>query len=59
MAWLRAAKARALLDDRDFVLPDDLKALAGPALGHRIFLRNEGDAAPLVAELLGTVPVPL
>jgi MoxR-like ATPase len=59
MAWLRVAKARALLDDRDFVLPDDLKALAGPALAHRIFLRSEGDAAPLVAELLRTVPVPL
>ena len=59
MAWLRAAKARALLDDRDYVLPDDLKALGLAALGHRVFLRNDGDAKVLLTELLRTVPVPL
>lgn len=59
MAWLRAAKARALLDDRDYVLPDDLKALAVPALGHRVFLRSEGNADALVRDVLQGVPVPL
>ena len=33
-----AARARAALDGRDFVLPDDVKELAGPALGHRLVL---------------------
>ena len=59
MAWLRAAKARALLDDRDYVLPDDLKALAVPALGHRVFLRSEGNADALVRDVVQGVPVPL
>lgn len=33
---IRASKARAALDGRDFVLPDDLKALAVPVFGHRV-----------------------
>ncbi len=59
LAWLKVARARALLDGRDFVLPDDLKAMAVPALAHRIFLREGADAAPFVAELVRTIPVPL
>lgn len=59
LAWLRLARARALLDGRAYALPDDLKELAGPALGHRVFLRNDADAGELIAELLRTVPVPL
>ena len=59
MSWLRAAKARALLDQRDYVLPDDLKALARPVLGHRIFLKGGGDARGLVDEALGSVDVSL
>jgi MoxR-like ATPase len=59
LMWLRAAKARALLQGRDYVLPDDLKALAVPALAHRIFLRGQGCAKALVLDLIRTVPVPL
>ncbi|MBL8755870.1 MAG: MoxR family ATPase [Planctomycetes bacterium] len=59
LSWLKVARARALLDGREFVLPDDLKALAVPALAHRVFLGSGEDAAPLVAELVRTVPVPL
>jgi len=59
LAWLKAAKARALLDDRDYVLPDDLKALALATLAHRVFLHQGDDAAPLLRELLDNVPVPL
>jgi len=59
LAWLKVARARALLDGRDFVLPDDLKALAVPALAHRVFLRDDRDAAGLVTEILRTVAVPL
>jgi MoxR-like ATPase len=59
MSWLRAARARALLEGRAYVLPDDLKALARPLLGHRVFLRGGGDARGLVDEVLGAVPVEL
>lgn len=38
IALLRAARAQALLSGRDFVLPDDVKAMAPPALRHRLML---------------------
>lgn len=59
LAWLRAAKARAVFDGRDYVLPDDLKALAEPALAHRVFRRDGAPAAPLLAELVRATEVPL
>jgi len=57
-----AGQARAALDGRDHVLPDDLKRLAVPVLAHRLVLQREaGGALPdrraLVAELLVRVPV--
>jgi MoxR-like ATPase len=59
LAWLRVAKARAWLDGRDFVLPDDLKALAVPALAHRLVLHGGGNAQTLVRELVERTEVPL
>ena len=59
LAWLRAAKARAWLQGRDFVLPDDLKALAAPVLAHRLVLHGGGNAATLVRELVERTEVPL
>jgi len=59
MAWLRAARSRAYLDGRSFVLPDDLKALAVPVLAHRVFLNGGGDASELLAGVLETCPVDL
>lgn len=59
LAWLKVARARALLDERDFVLPDDLKAVAVCTLAHRIFLHRGDDAAPLVREIVDNTPVPL
>jgi len=59
MAWIGAAKARAFIDGRDYILPDDLKALAAAVLTHRIFLRGGGDAGEVVAEVLDAVPVTL
>ena len=59
LAWLRAAKGRALLHGRDYVLPDDLKALAVPSLAHRVFLRGEGSSTSLLRELLQATEVPL
>ena len=59
MSWLRSAKARALVEGRDYVVPDDLKALAEPLLGHRVFLKGGGDARAFVAEILSSVHVEL
>ena len=49
IALLRVAKARALADGRDFVSPDDVKALAEPVLAHRLILAPEARAAGLDA----------
>ena len=59
MAWLKASRARALLDNRSFVLPDDLKAMALSTLAHRIFMRHGDDAAPALREILKATPIPL
>jgi MoxR-like ATPase len=58
-----AARARAVLDGRDFVLPDDVKELVGPAFGHRIVLSPgsevEGTTREAVLkQLLDQVPTP-
>jgi MoxR-like ATPase len=61
--WLvRCAQARAIGLGRDFVLPDDVKALAEPVLAHRLItkVRAGGDAArQVVRRVLDEVPVPL
>jgi MoxR-like ATPase len=62
LALLRAARARALADGREFLVPDDLKALAVPALSHRVLLRaasgGESGAETVVSALADSVPVP-
>jgi MoxR-like ATPase len=63
LALLKLARCRAALDGRDFVLPDDVKSVAVPALAHRLTLRPELwvqqiSGADVVRELLGTVPTP-
>ena len=50
IALLRVAKARALSEGRDYVLPDDVKAIARPVLGHRLILAPEARSAGLTAE---------
>jgi MoxR-like ATPase len=42
---IRAAKASAALDDRDYVIPDDVRALAVPVLAHRLLLTAEAQIA--------------
>lgn len=59
LMWLRAAKAHAWLACRNYVLPDDLKALAMPVLGHRVFARGGGSAEAALRTVLESVPVPL
>jgi MoxR-like ATPase len=63
LAVLKVARCRAALDGRDFVTPDDVKAVAVPALAHRIALRPELwvqriRADDVVREQLETVPTP-
>jgi MoxR-like ATPase len=60
---LRAAKANAALEGRDFVTPDDVKGLAAPILRHRFVLKPEAeieglDADAAVARVLSRVEVP-
>jgi MoxR-like ATPase len=59
-----AVRAAALLDGRDYVLPDDVKALAGPVFTHRIVLSTDArirDRRPeeVLGEVLEQVPVPV
>jgi MoxR-like ATPase len=60
---LRAAKARAALDGRDFVLPDDVAAMAPAVLTHRLILDRRAagaglTAAGVVEALVASVPLP-
>jgi MoxR-like ATPase len=62
-AVLNAAKANAWLLGRGYVTPDDVKAVARPALRHRVRLRHEAELDGATAEaalesVLATVPVP-
>jgi MoxR-like ATPase len=63
LALLKVARARAALAGRDFVTPEDVKAVAVPALAHRLILRPElwvrrVRTQDVVAELLEQVPTP-
>jgi MoxR-like ATPase len=62
LALYRAGQAFAALSGRDFVIPDDIKLLAEPALAHRLIIRTAAtirdvDPAAIVREILDTVPV--
>ncbi len=64
IALLRVAKSRALLDERDYVGPDDVKAVAEPVLAHRLILAPEARAAgltggDLVRDAVDKTPVPV
>ncbi|HEX4323517.1 MAG TPA: MoxR family ATPase [Gaiellaceae bacterium] len=64
IALLRVAKARALSERRDYVTPDDVKAVAAPVLAHRLILAPEARSAALgpeelVADALAHTPVPV
>jgi MoxR-like ATPase len=64
IALLRVAKALALAEGREYVLPDDVKAAAGPVLAHRLILGPEArasglSAADLVGEAVQRTPVPV
>jgi MoxR-like ATPase len=59
----RASQALALIRGRDFVLPDDVKQLAIPVLGHRLILSTEAylhnaSKEKLIADILSSITVP-
>jgi MoxR-like ATPase len=64
IALLRLAKTRALVERRDYVVPEDVQALAVTVLAHRLILAPESRATgvaaeEVVSEALGATPVPV
>ena len=62
-ALILASRARACLDMRDYVTPDDVRALAEPVLGHRVVVRPEYEIEgmtiqEIIHKMLEAVPVP-
>ena len=63
LSLFRAAQAHAFMCDRDYVSPEDVKAIAVATLSHRVGLRDEvryggGDGAGVVTRIVSTVRVP-
>ena len=63
VALMRASRARAACEGRDYVIPDDIKFLAPYVLAHRLIITPEAqledvDGARTVADILKAVPVP-
>ncbi len=62
LALMRAAKALACMEERDYLIPDDVKALAPDVLSHRLIFAYGGrqeEAKGLMEEILSRVPVPV
>lgn len=60
---MQTSKALALIEGRDYVIPQDVKQMCLPVLTHRLSLRSESNAAgktpdDIISELLRTLPVP-
>ena len=63
VAWLQAAKANSWLSERDYVTPDDIKAVAAPLLRHRLILQPEAqldgvEIEHTISSILKQVAVP-
>lgn len=64
IALMKAAQVNAVLDDRDYITPDDVKKMAVPVLAHRLIIKGHAiaggteNAENTVREILGTVRVP-
>ncbi len=63
LALYKTARARAAMESRNFVIPDDIKALADFTLSHRIIISPSAriknvDARAIMGEVLDSVPVP-
>ncbi|HEX6178875.1 MAG TPA: MoxR family ATPase [Thermoanaerobaculia bacterium] len=65
LTYFKACQALAMVNGRDFVVPEDIKALAGPVISHRILMKDRrllrGDFSPemrFVQRILTEIPVP-
>lgn len=62
LALLRSVKAYAWLSGRNYVIPDDVRALAAPVLAHRILLKHgygrSGENQALIEKIIAEIPVP-
>ncbi len=65
LTFFKACQALAMVSGRDFVIPEDIKRLAGPVLSHRIVMKDRrglrGDFSPeqkFIARILNEIPVP-
>ncbi len=63
LGLFRTSQAHALLEGRDYVIPDDVKAMAEPVLAHRLVLQSlngskDKSGRASIREILETVPVP-
>ena len=64
ISWVRAAKSYAFIQERDYVIPDDLKDIAEEVLCHRIVLKQSTENSReieklVVSECLRKVKVPI
>lgn len=64
LALQRASRVRAASQERDFVLPDDVKQLAGPVLAHRLLLNPQARArgippAQILDDVISSIPAPV
>ncbi|MBV9495293.1 MAG: MoxR family ATPase [Acidobacteria bacterium] len=65
LTWFKACQALAMVNGRDFVIPEDVKRLAVPVLSHRIVMKDHramrGDASPegrFIQRIVSEIPVP-
>ena len=65
LTWFKACQALAMVNGRDYVIPDDVKRLAAPVLSHRILMKDRramrGDASPegkFIQRIVSEIPVP-
>jgi MoxR-like ATPase len=63
LALYKTGRARAAVLGRDYVIPDDIKALSEPALAHRLIISPSAriksvDPRAVVEEVINSVPVP-
>lgn len=63
LALFKLARARAVYYGRDYVIPDDVKEIVGPALAHRLIMKTESwvkgtNPNHVIDEILKTIPVP-
>jgi MoxR-like ATPase len=64
LMFRRAAQARALVEGRDYAIPDDIKGLASAVLSHRVIMRatarqDARRAANVIKEIVDSIPVPV